>query len=832
MTSFFHKSHTQNIISQHVTTESSTISTDKETNASQNPPSKTSLFGGSGFFAKSPKIDTKNEPLSAYYEDRKKLIFRKVNILEDEFFVSQFLLKSQKKVNDEYTKMTSGSAFFFDVPQKVYSFSLNVKENVVNFFLIIHLYLSLNKEDKAFEIFLLMCKENKKKLEFIYTKINTYCKKSSTAMKIYTPPIAKILINLLSCGIKLSVKFCKTGLQNYFFSIYLKSIFSLNFREIKTGSAIDYKNEIQNNRLYLYTSCLFDSAIFHFYNYYPLEISTNLLQHCLELNNDTFREKNNNELILMMKSNFNCAYFYFVDGKYKEAINCLNLTKELILDIIQNTLNSKDDEKEFLNDLSGYSYLNEEKNSLFCLKIYNKRISKLHDKTLNLSKYIKENLNNQGKKASSVVLGSKKYELQLPLLLEQIKRRINLEVDLLLCQIEMEKKNYKAAYEQIKAILNSNKIKDDFESKGLTRKKRFGVNKSFKSLKTYQNIRVKNKIDENKNNEQATDLSDKDFNLIYILLDKIEHELTKESMEESRVMKKRNTNAPNTKPILFDYTNFKEMEKFFIFICNLSLFQLKILNESQPEYSSKRDDLPIIFSTPFRDCLTNSQRMDLDELETMNLSRYVILIDSKKDISPENLDYKYMKYKVKTPPSNDGEDEADLQISLDDDEQSNTNHNINIHKGRNIRRKNRLDNKGLFISSSNMNNSTLRKTVTTATLRKRTTHKRSLSFNDDEEDESNLESIIKNIKDENNIKFMNKNRKCIMEYLCGLTRKEKKFLLNNSDLLNTIMDNISHIKSKKNSIDNNSKRKTDRLKLNTEVTYSFSYEISQNTSNI
>ena len=38
---------------------------------------------------------------------------------------------------------------------------------------------------------------------------------------------------------------------------------------------------------------------------------------------------------------------------------------------------------------------------------------------------VKENANTSGKKASSVVLGSKKYELKLPSLLEQIKRNSN-----------------------------------------------------------------------------------------------------------------------------------------------------------------------------------------------------------------------------------------------------------------------------------------------------------------------------------------------------------------------------------------------------------------------
>jgi len=792
---------------------------------------------------KDQSSNTTGEPLGIYYEDRKKIIFGKINILEDEYFISQFLLKSQKKLNEEYDKMTSSSGFFLDIPQKAYLFCLNEKENLCNFFLIIHLYLKLNKEDKALEIFLLMCKENKKKLEFISNKLNTYCKKSAPGMKKVTPAIAKILFNLLSYGIKLSVKFCKTNLQKYFIIIYLKAIHILNYREIKAGNSIEIMNEFKYNRLFLYSSLLFYISMFLFYNYYPLEISTKLLQHCLELYNDTFREKNNNELILMMKSNFNCGYFYFVDSKFKESINCLNWAKELIIDIIQNNLNGKDDEKEFLNNLSGYSYLNEEKNSLFCLKINNKRISKLHDKNININKYLKENLEGQNKKASSVVLGSKKYSLKLPLILDQIKRKINLEIDLLLCQIEMKKKNYRAAYELINTALKSNTIKDDFETKNNLRKKRLGINKNFRSLKTYQNISAKPKIAENK--EPKTDLSEKEFNLIFLLLDKIDYELSKDQiMEEERAFgyKKRFSFFQNNKQSSMDYTNFKEMEKFFIFICNLSLFQLKILNESQPKYSPKRDDLPIIFSTPFRDCLTNSQRMDLDQLETMSLSRYIILVDSKKEITPENLDYKYMKYKIKTPANNDEEEEVELPLSFDE---SNKNNNNYFKRGRNRnRKKNYLENKGLLFSSCtnvnvdiNINDSSMmRKTLTTATLRKRTIAKKSLTFNDETEDFNSLDVMFRSIRDEKNSQFMNKNRKCIMEYLYGLNKQEKKFLLNNPNSLQKMMDELSNNFAKKNEkskkiVFDKDKKNLFRLN-NNNVTYSYSYEISQSQKNL
>jgi len=806
----------------------------EESKSNSNPTQKNNITGirGMGFFSKAPDIDIKNEPLSAYYETRKKIIFGKINILEDEYIVSQFLVNSQKKVNSEFKKVGANSCFFLDIPNKVYLFCLCMKENFCNFCLIIHLYLLLNKEDKALEIFLLMCKENLKKFEYMYNKLNVYCNKSSSKMKNVTPGIAKILINTLSCAIKLSVKFSKTHLQNVFISIYLKTIFALNLREIKTSTMHNYKNEIKYNRLYVYANCLFDAAIFNFYNYFPINITTKLLEHCLELYNDSFREKNNNELILMMKVNFNSGFFYFVDDKNKEAINCLQTAKELITDIIQNNLNSKEEEKEFLSDLSGYSYLDEEKNILFCLKINNNRISKLHEKSANLNKYIKENANTSGKKASSVVLGSKKYELKLPSLLEQIKRKINLEIDLQICQIEMNKKNYKGAYEQINLILKSNGTKDDNDTKSPQRKKRLGVNKNFRSLKTYQNIRVKPKISLIREDLwQTVDLTERDFQMIFSFLVKIEQEIEhSNNIEEKINAAKRKTLTANNvinKSVLDNYTNFKKMEKFFIFICNLSLFQLKILNESQPSYSAKRDDLPIIFSTPFRDCLTNSQRMYLDELETMSLSRYIILIDSRKDISPENLDYKYMKYKIKTQTKEE-EDEFDYTLNFSEMENNCKN---NLTKGRNYKRQSGYsENRGIYSLSTNINlSNSNRRTI--SVMNKITSTKKFLSFNDDEADENNLILILQKIKNEKNEKFMYKYRKTIREYLYELKSSEKKFFLNNPNLLKKMIGNLAKeqnkIKRKNNKLSLYDKNSGGYKSSSNNISYSFSFETSQ-----
>ena len=56
-----------------------------------------------------------------------------------------------------------------------------------------------------------------------------------------------------------------------------------------------------------------------------------------------------------------------------------------------------------------------------------------------------------------------------------------------------------------------------------------------------------------------------------------------------------------------DIKMLKDLEKFFMFLCTLSLFQINVLNETQPD-SWKRYDLPILFSSQFKDCLSKNQR--------------------------------------------------------------------------------------------------------------------------------------------------------------------------------------------------------------------------------
>ena len=113
--SFFHKSLTVIKLPDQNLLNANENEKEKEAKTPPKPTAKASVFVGNSnsSLSKTQDIVIKPEPLGEYYESRKKLIFGKVNILEEQSFLSQFLLKSQKKINKEHNQLIKHS-FFFD----------------------------------------------------------------------------------------------------------------------------------------------------------------------------------------------------------------------------------------------------------------------------------------------------------------------------------------------------------------------------------------------------------------------------------------------------------------------------------------------------------------------------------------------------------------------------------------------------------------------------------------------------------------------------------------------------------------------------------------------
>jgi hypothetical protein len=651
------------------------------------------------------------ETAGQYVNERKQIIFG--DFMENENLVRKLIIKTQNNMYKQYEKNS-----FFNPNNDIYNKMLTLKETISNYCLIIHIYLKKNQYMKALELFLLMCKKNKMIIDYFSTKINYHLPRMTKSNRIakYFPLITRLFMQVLSCLIKLSSKFCKTILENYFTRKYLEIINIVSDTvKIKFGdisNVVGMENYIKHIGNYFYANCIFDTSIYYFIKYQPLILCNFILQHILDLyKNDSFNDLLDVEQVLLLKVNYNLGLFLYADGCNIEAINNLNQAKKRLFDINELPLtkeannnnkahntNQNDNSNDFIsapilskltyNNKRFGSFLNDKEkrsskkyflnktNNDNMKKIFHKNTQKdLNDNHFNcnrsllrmsgssfmektLNKYSGSQQKNKGlitsetesraslpRKSSGVLFGFQIMTLQQQC--ENVEEKIYNEIELILGEIELSQKNYPEALKHLKKLLKNHK-----RSKPFIRDKK-------KDSDDHSKISKKEGTESNNCNFNL--LADSDKKKIMGLLDKIDQEYDRnnncnDNSIDIEIPKRsthfyiirNNTNLDGKKLI-----NSKEMEKFFIFILDLSVYQLKILNETQPKPSKKRNDLPIIFNNQFKDCLTNSQRMYLSRLESMNLSRYIILNDVNGDICPENLDFRFMKYRIKDTDSDD-----------------------------------------------------------------------------------------------------------------------------------------------------------------------------------
>ena len=244
---------------------------------------------------------------------------------------------------------------------------------------------------------------------------------------------------------------------------------------------------------------------------------------------------------------------------------------------------------------------------------------------------------------------------------ERYKNPLLRKIELLMALIELDKKNYEASYEHVLKVLyilfllkltnnynvqQFNKLKievneyfkliEDTYEKDLGNKQIFEKSSSRSYLssnerKSQSIINYLNSSLNNKNNNGFIIFENKNAENLFLQNYKKKLSINNNDINENNITPNNNFKVQDTKVI-------KEFEKFFIFLNNLSLYQIKLLNETQPD-SEKRNHLPIMFSNQFKDCLTRIQRLELDNLQTMTLNRFMILKDSNKWIFPTNLNY-------------------------------------------------------------------------------------------------------------------------------------------------------------------------------------------------
>ena len=609
---------------------------------------KSSFFGpanprrSTGFFGTTSKpnntwIDDRpeGEKLGEFYEIRKKIIFKKINIIRNENDFAKLIYDSQSKVNNAIKQEG-----LFCTPREVYDWTLILKENLANYCLILYSYLKAKKNITAHHLFLLMDIQNRDKVEKIYQQIKKNFKNMSNSNRIgkFYPSIIRIFIQILGVLIKLANKFNKLSIENFYLKKYLLTINIVKntvierFIAFNTGVEGDFKNLGR----FFFFDCLFKVAIYFFFRYQSFEIIFGILNNIIEVYknfSDSFMI--NSEHILLLKTYYNQGLLLYTQGNVTDALNKFNesnsyirniyhfpyiVTSEIPKEKISKELSNSSNIKS-VQDKSTLSSFNidESVDKIMSNKLYKKRSSstKVEYDTSFKSKEILYGLKqkflsviNFGKNKIIFFENEKKVE-------SFIREQIYIEIALIMAEIELNRNNYERAFSHINYILNlfdapinnnNNFILDKIEIElGIIQNKNKNIFKSRrKSLEEIEDI---SSYDSNTSQEQ------------YSEYDNYQYE-------------NKNIFEPNKEKKIIRTT-----EKFFIFICSLSLYQLKVLNKYQPEESQKRDELPLIFPSQFKDVLTFRQRLALDYLDTMSLSRCVILLDPKKDISPENLNY-------------------------------------------------------------------------------------------------------------------------------------------------------------------------------------------------
>ena len=782
--------------------------------SSYKPKISTGFFGSS----KNTYIEDKPAPetLSEYYEQRKKIIFRGLDIKKNEKEMLELIFLSQKNAN----KLIKNESGFFFLPYQIHGWVIALKENISNYCLVIHLYMLSKNINKANELFLLMHQQNKQLLGNIAVQIQKNFKNMSNSNRIgkFYPSIIKKFFQILSVVIKFAAKFNKDLIENYYLKIYVKTIYIIRETIIKrfTSANNDLENDFKLIGRYYYYNCVYTISIYFLYRYQPLNLIISIFHFII----DQYHGKDivyliNLEQILLLKINYNLALLDYANGNNMEAIINLNQSKERLGEITSFPYTDlKDNYSTISYAPPSTNYLNsndsnyQDRTSISSFNIdesVDRVISGTGTKKRSISSKVgrdmvitEKNFEPFKKVCSNIIFGNDKFifKEQSRFINDCIKRKIMIEIELFFAMIELGQKNYKQAFNHVNKILDtvrqpskkyikekSNPMKNFNIGDSSPHNNSFYLKWENYAKTSYSNNNVALKAFNIPKIQFCQTISETNKRYISYILEEIEQEYKKRSEysnsnndlcnlldDYSKSSKTERYNEYDRKYNLnLNRENkiFRETEKFFIFICGLSLYQLKILNEFQPKPSKKRDDLPILFPSQFKDCLTFSQRLALNNLDTMSLSRYLILKDSNKDISPENLDYVFLTRKIKS-----------------------------FHKEKN------LD----IMSSKNMNDFYYK--ITKKTYRSESEDssrdsgdgktKTNLKMNifDKErfrkfiEEDKIFNEKINEITRKHNKKFLEENRNKIIKILHGLNTKDKQILMKSSKILNNFLKKI------------------------------------------
>ena len=613
-----------------------------------------------------------------------------INGLSD---LKKYIFKKEKRFKDEENNFYQKS---------ISDFMKQLYDLIARISLLIFSYIKLKNLEQAKVIFLLLLKENMKYLNYLEKNIITTYYTSK-----HFPKESYELLRIYAFIIKYSHFFNMTSNCRIFLGRYLEIIYYIyNWFKNKDNHRV-FTIDIKNHINLWFSLALHNVSYFSISYYFPIILPIKLNNIIIDIYSN-LDESNLSSLekSLIIKVFYNLSLSYYLYGQKEKALDILddardkilngeysafsqnnnflkNIKKKLSINFLSTnfnlndnlSLNNEDDGNRLstANSFSEYynvnnkvikdsdyanKYLEEEK----VIETFSKDKINLEDIKLLINYGYKKGLIKERNNGNvnltnlySKILVYKK--LQIPNYLEHPLLR---KIELFMAEIEIDKKNYKLAYEHILKVLYIFCViklnEKDKENKQLNQEQRIIE----KYLILIEKLKDKGKENNNEqkgeNNSEENSLSELNQSLSSNNNKKTNREKYEEELGDiindkyklNVLLNKNEIRKTLKKRLLFcgkkeiDLKMLKDMEKFFIFLCSLSLYQIKVLNETQPD-SWKRNDLPILFSSQFKDCLSKNQRKELDNLPTMALNRDTILKKPNEFIIPSNLNIYLIK---------------------------------------------------------------------------------------------------------------------------------------------------------------------------------------------
>ena len=607
--------------------------------------------------------------------------------------IEKFIFKKQKRIEEKIQKFKKKESTFNKKltktkDNKIITNILNSQiknetkifhkfENLISIYALIIYYLfKIHKKREAKMIYLLIIKHNinhMKYLEGIINFMSVLADKNGKNKINFYRYANLILLKIYSFFIKYGFLFNLSFYGNLFMKMYLNLSHKYYLYSL-ANNKIKYSNPENLKKIKIWFSLLnYYSAHFSIAHYAPMKLPIYLYNTTLNIYN-TIEEQNLEDKYFILCTKYNKSILLYLNGESEEAINTLkdikinlfayiddnifankgnnksnNKNKSFMIQTLTEQIQKKTKNNQKINKKSVASSFkqifehvisgkNKQVNINMKLEpffIANNPINfdnffEKYSNIYGISSKLKqqENISNNSskntQKSKTLIYSSylrqltmqsknneKNYSKKIPNI---FKNPILIRTELLIAEIELDKKHYRIAYTFTNHALTIITLFRTLQNSSLLNQ--FKIEQKY--IKEFLNIIDNANIITESENEEEEEEKENMNDLITI----------KEKEYKNEIEYKERINL--NKKVL------KELEKFFLFYINLSIYQIKVLNETQPK-TKIRNYLPILFQNQFKDSLSLRQNIELENLDVMCLSRYLILKDPNKPIYPKNL---------------------------------------------------------------------------------------------------------------------------------------------------------------------------------------------------